>query len=131
NAEARAGAEGSGLKFSTVDAIELSPPVVMPHERQPENYWSIVVRQFRKNRLSVAGLIIVLALFGCALFADFIANDKPLVMKYQGSIYFPAVRDYAVWLGLSQWPVEFQNIVFKDFVAQNFKAGDWAVFPPI
>ena len=46
--------------------------------RPPENYWSIVLRQFRKNRLSVAGLIIVFGLFLVAILADFIANDKPL-----------------------------------------------------
>src|SRR5204863_60896 len=90
-----------------------------------------VVRQFRKNRLSVAGLIIVFGLFLVAILADFIANDKPLLMKYGGSLYSPAVKDYAVWIGLSRWPREFQNISFKDFLQQNSKNGDWVAFPPI
>src|SRR5690349_524544 len=97
----------------------------------PEDYWSIVLRQFRRNRLSVAGLVVVCALFALALLADFIANDKPLLMKYHGVLYSPALKDYAVWLKISRWPREFQNISFKDFVQQDFKNGDWALFPPI
>jgi len=98
---------------------------------RPESYWHIVARQFRKNRIAVFGLIIVLCLFVVAALADFIANDKPLVMKYQNRIYFPVVKDYASWLGISRWLPPFQNISFKDFAAANFKEGDWAQFPPI
>ena len=96
-----------------------------------ESYASIVVRQFRKNVVALASLGIVLALFAIALFADFIANDKPLVMKYGGQIYSPVLRDYAVWGGLARWQREFQNISYKEFTAAKFKEGDWAVFPPI
>jgi peptide/nickel transport system permease protein len=96
-----------------------------------ESYWGIVARQFRKNRIAVVALVIVLALFAVALSADFIANDKPLVMRYEGELYFPAFKDYAVWTGLSLWQPEFLNISFKDFVAANFDDDDWAVFPPI
>lgn len=102
----------------------------MKNER-PESYWHIVVRQFRRNHAAVGGLIIVLILFALAATADFIANDKPIVMRYRGGTYFPIVKDYAVWLGLSQWPREFQNISFKQFAAANFTEGDWAQFPPI
>ena len=103
----------------------------MDKAQRPEGYWHIVLRQFRKNRIAVFGLIIVLCLFVVAALADFIANDKPLVMKYQNRIYFPVVKDYASWLGISRWQPPFQNISFKDFAAANFKEGDWAQFPPI
>ncbi|HYR82988.1 MAG TPA: ABC transporter permease [Terriglobia bacterium] len=96
-----------------------------------ETYWGIVARQFRKNKVAVVGLVIVLGLFGLAMTADFIASDKPLIMRYQGQIYFPAMKDYSVWLGISQWQRQFQNISFKEFVEANFKDEDWAVFPPI
>jgi peptide/nickel transport system permease protein len=102
-----------------------------PAEGSKKSYWAIVSHQFRKNRVAVIGLVIVLALFVVALAADFIANDKPLLMKYNGSLYSPVLKDYAVWLRLSQWPPEFQNISFKDFVTTNFKEADWVWFPPI
>ena len=100
-------------------------------EQRPEDYWSVVARQFKKNRIAVIGLIIVLAFFAIALSADFIANDKPIVMSYNGATYFPILKDYAVWLHLSLWQTEFLNISYKEFSAQNFKPMDWAWFPPI
>src|SRR5438309_11981176 len=103
----------------------------MKAAQRPEGYWQIVSRHFLRNRVAVAGLIIVLFLFIIAALADCIANDKPLVMKYQNRMYFPVATDYAAWLGISHWETPFQNISFKDFVATNFKEGDWAQFPPI
>ena len=96
-----------------------------------EDYWSIIVRQFRKNRIALVGLALVILLFAVALGADFIANDMPLVMQYEGQIYFPAVNSYGVWLGLSRWDPQFLNVRYKEFVEDNFSDEDWVVFPPI
>lgn len=96
-----------------------------------EDYWSIIVRQFRKNRIALVGLALVVLLFVVALGADFIANDMPLVMEYEGEVYFPAVNSYGVWLGISRWDSQFLNVRYKDFVENNFSEDDWAVFPPI
>ena len=106
----------------------------MKSEQRPddsENYWSIVARQFRRNRIAVFGLVVVIGFFLLAAGADFIASDKPLAMSYQGELYFPALKDYAVWTGLSRWQTPFQNISFKEFVSVNFKDDDWVWFPPI
>src|SRR2546430_16732874 len=103
----------------------------MKTAQRPEGYWQIVSRHFLRNRVAVAGLAIVLFLFIIAALADFLANDKPLVMKYQNRIYFPVAKDYAAWSGISRWEPPFQNVSFKEFAAANFKKGDWAQFPPI
>jgi peptide/nickel transport system permease protein len=103
----------------------------MKSSPRSEGYWRAVSRQFRKNRIAVAGMVVVLFLFVVAALADFIANDKPLVMRYRDGIYFPVLKDYAAWAGISRWNAPFQNISFKDFAAANFKEGDWAQFPPI
>jgi len=103
----------------------------MKTARRPEGYWHIVLRQFARNRVAVAGLVVVLCLFIIAALADFIANDKPLVMKYRNQIYFPVLKDYAASFGVSRWEAEFQNISFKEFVAANFTTDDWAQFPPL
>ena len=102
----------------------------MRNER-PDTPVAAVWRQFWRNHLAVFALIMVLVLFGVAALADFIANDKPLVMKYQNRFYFPVLKDYAVRLGMTRWQREFQNISYKAFAAENFKQGDWAQFPPI
>jgi hypothetical protein len=44
---------------------------------------------------------------------------------------FSVLKEYAVWLGLSQWERQFQNIGFKEFAKANFMPADWAQFPPI
>src|SRR2546425_958726 len=95
-----------------IDQAALGPIMAAPPNRMPEDYWSIVGRQFRKNKVAVIGLLIVICFFLIALTADFIANDKPLVMKYQGQVYFPVLKGYAVRLHLSQWQREFQNISY-------------------
>ncbi len=96
-----------------------------------EDYWSIVIRQFRKNHIAIVGLILVLLLFGVALGADFLANDMPLAMRFEGEMYFPALNSYGVWLGLTQWEPQFLNVRYKEFYERNFDDDDWAVFPPI
>src|SRR5262245_35591681 len=113
--------ESPVMDVSSLEAAALGPIIATQAQRLPESYWDIVARQFRKNKIAVCGLFIVIALFGIALGADFIANDKPLVMSYAGQTYFPVLKDYAVWLHLSQWQPVFQNISYKDFTAANFK----------
>jgi len=103
----------------------------MKKELRSEGYTRIVARQFRRNRLAMAAFIAILGMFGIALGADFIANDTPLVMKHKGRLFFPALKHYAVSLGISQWDAGLQNIVFKEFVRTNFTKDDWVQFPPI
>jgi peptide/nickel transport system permease protein len=45
-----------------------------------------------------------------AIFADFLANEKPIYCQYKGQTYFPIFRDYGVSLGLAKWPKDLLNI---------------------
>ncbi len=49
---------------------------------------------FRRNRRALWSLRIFLLLFGLSLFAEFIANDRPLLVSYQGEIYVPFLNTY-------------------------------------
>ncbi|WP_137702766.1 ABC transporter permease [Marimonas lutisalis] len=51
-------------------------------------------RNFKRNRRAFWSLWIFLLLFGITLFAEFIANDKPIVVKYRGEIYMPIFNFY-------------------------------------
>ncbi|ABS61869.1 binding-protein-dependent transport systems inner membrane component [Parvibaculum lavamentivorans DS-1] len=51
-------------------------------------------RNFRANKRGYWSLWIFSILFVLSLFAEFIANDKPLVVTYDGGIYFPVVASY-------------------------------------
>jgi peptide/nickel transport system permease protein len=88
-------------------------------------FWGRVWRQFKRNRLALIGMYMVIALVTMALCADFLANDKPHYLVYQGRSYFPILYSYLVDLGLAQWPPELLNVDFKALPAER------AIFPPI
>ena len=46
---------------------------------------------FRANARGFWSLWIFLVLFVLSLFADFIANDKPILVRYDGAFYLPIV----------------------------------------
>jgi microcin C transport system permease protein len=52
------------------------------------------VENFRANRRGWWSLWIFLALFTVSLFAEFIANDKPLLVRYDGAFYVPFMQFY-------------------------------------
>ncbi|WP_037315015.1 ABC transporter permease [Ruegeria halocynthiae] len=52
-------------------------------------------RNFRRNGRAFWSLIIFSVLFGLSLFAEFIANDKPILVKYRGELYTPIFNFYA------------------------------------
>jgi peptide/nickel transport system permease protein len=90
-----------------------------------EGLWSNVWKQFRRNPIALAGFYVVCILVFTAIFADFLANDKPYYLSYRGKTYFPVFRSYLVGAGLSQWPAELLNVNFKKL------GGSEGIFPPI
>jgi microcin C transport system permease protein len=51
-------------------------------------------QNFKANRRGYWSLWIFLVLFVLSLFAEFIANDRPIVASYKGEILFPVLVDY-------------------------------------
>ncbi len=49
---------------------------------------------FRRNRRAFWSLIIFCVLFGLSLCAEFIANDKPILVQYRGELYTPIFNFY-------------------------------------
>ncbi|TCW00259.1 ABC transporter permease [Biostraticola tofi] len=50
--------------------------------------------RFRHNRRGFWSLWLFLVLFGLCLGAELIANDKPLLVRYQGQLYYPLLKTY-------------------------------------
>lgn len=88
-------------------------------------FWRSVWRQFRKNRIALAGYYVVLLLLLAAVFADFLANDRPLYLSYKGQTHFPILRGYLVEVGAASWPAGLLNVDYKRL------EGATAVFPPV
>ena len=51
-------------------------------------------RNFKANRRALWSLIIFLIVFTITLFAEFVANDKPILVKYRGEFYTPVFNFY-------------------------------------
>jgi microcin C transport system permease protein len=87
------------------------------------------LRSFRANRRGFWSLWIFLLLFVASLFAEFIANDRPLLVRYEGAFYFPILRDYpeTAFGGVFE-----TDAVYTDPVVQRL-IGDrgWAIWPLI
>jgi peptide/nickel transport system permease protein len=91
-----------------------------------KSLWQLAIIQFKKNKLSMSGFWVIISIIVVALFADFLASDKPLIMKYEGNLYFPIVRSYSVALGAARWQPAFVNKSFKKDLAY-----EWAIFPVV
>ena len=86
-----------------------------PKESWGISYGQLVSREFFKNRLNVASLIFIIFLFVLAIFAPFLANDKPYAMQINGKWSFPLFHsleplDYAVLLAAAVGVVMFSLI---------------------
>lgn len=56
--------------------------------------WRARLTRFRRNRLGMISLILFSLIFCLCMAAEFIANDKPLLVNYQGDYYFPILKAY-------------------------------------
>lgn len=50
---------------------------------------------FKQNKRGYYSLVLFLVLFALTLSANFIANDRPLLVKYDQQYYFPIFKDYS------------------------------------
>ncbi|MEO1207510.1 MAG: ABC transporter permease [Pseudomonadota bacterium] len=85
-------------------------------------------QNFKANRRGYWSLWLFLALFGASLFAEFIANDRPIMVSYKGEILFPVFVDYPEekfggFLAVTDYrdPVNIEEI----------EANGWMLWPPI
>lgn len=94
--------------------------------KEGESYWSIVIRQFRKNRSAVWSLRVLVVIFVIGMTADFIANEKPYYCVINGKSYFPVIKGVGVDLGLASWPPELSNVTWNEL---NYEKVVWAPIP--
>jgi microcin C transport system permease protein len=87
------------------------------------------LKLFRANRRGYWSLMIFLLFFGLSLFAEVIANDKPIILEYQASYYFPVFQYYPETAFGGDFKTEAD---YKDpYVAGKINAAGWMLWPPI
>jgi microcin C transport system permease protein len=83
---------------------------------------------FRRHRLGFVSLWLFIPLFVVTLFAEFIANDRPLLMSYKGEILSPVLFDYPE----TKFGGFLAQTIYTDpFIRDEIEANGWTLWPPI
>ncbi len=95
-------------------------PVISPGRRR----WL----RFRKNRRGFYSLIVFSLLFVISLGAELISNDKPFLVIYQGTFFFPLVKSYpeTTFGGIFETETDYRDPFFQELMS---RAGNRAYFP--
>jgi len=85
--------------------------------------------QFRANKRGMISAVLFAVLFLISLFAEFIANDRPIVIRYDGAFYMPIFRDYpeTTFGGDLPTTAEYTDVEVQKMIA----AKGWMLWPPI
>lgn len=84
---------------------------------------------FKANRRGYYSLWIFLVLFGLSLPAEFIANDKPLLVRHKGAFYLPVLKAYPETLFGGDFETEAE---YRDpFVQELIEKDGWIIWPPV
>jgi microcin C transport system permease protein len=82
-------------------------------------------RAFKKSKRNVLASVIFGIFLIMSLSSEFWANNKPLIMHYKGSTYFPVIKDYHPSL------FGYEDILVMNYRLLMFQEGDWSVWPLI
>lgn len=85
------------------------------------------IQRFKQNRLGFFCLIIFLIVFVLSSMAELIANDKPLLVRYQQHFYFPVVKSYpeTTFGGVFETEADYRDPA----VQQMINAHGWQLWP--
>ena len=85
--------------------------------------------QFKANKRGYYSFFIFLGIFLITLCAEFIANDKPLLVSYKGDLYFPVYKNYSetTFGGTFETATNYRD----PFVQKLIKPNGFMVWAPI
>ena len=87
------------------------------------------IANFKGNRRGYISLYIFLILFSLSIFSEFFANDKPILIYFDGSFLFPVVKFYPETRFGGEFPTEAD---YGDpFVVKLIEGKGWAIWPLI
>lgn len=86
-------------------------------------------KSFKNNRRGYYSLILFCILFFITLFAEFIANDKPILIKYEGQFYTPIFTFYSEteFGGDYETEADYKDEYIEDLINEK----GWIIWPPI
>jgi microcin C transport system permease protein len=87
------------------------------------------VQNFIANRRAYISLYVFLTLFVTSLFAEFIANDKPILVMNRGKLYFPIFKEYPETIFGGEFEIEADY--HDPYVQKLIEENGWMVWPVI
>ena len=106
----------------------------IPEKKQSKRAWLNPINQrrwqsFKTHRRGFWSLWVFLLLFFISLFAEFVANDKPVLVNYQSEFYFPIFKAYpeTTFGGEFQTEADYRDPFVKDLI----KDKGFAIWPLI
>ena len=87
------------------------------------------IANFKANGRGYGSFRILLALLVISLFAEFIANDRPIVLSFQNELYYPVLFDYpeTTFGGDFETPADYRDAYLVNLLEQD----GWMIWPPI
>ncbi len=83
---------------------------------------------FKANRRGYWSLVIFLVIFVLTLFAEVIANDRPILVRYKGELLSPVLVDYPE----SKFGGFLAVTDYRDpVILEEINANGWMIWPPI
>ena len=87
------------------------------------------INNFKSNKRALWSLRILLVIFLISIFAEFIANDKPIIVYYNNSLYFPVFFVYSekTFDGTFETEADYRDPFVENLINEN----GWMLWPPI
>ncbi|WP_105438797.1 ABC transporter permease [Neorhizobium sp. T25_13] len=113
--------EATAAKTTVQTALPQKRPWISPTNRRR-------LANFRANKRGYWSFWLFMVLFVLSLFAEFIANDRPIVASYKGEILYPVLVDYPEErFGGFLATTDYRS----DYIQQEIETNGWMVWPPI
>ncbi len=102
-------------------------------DRSSEGFWHVVWRRLKKNRRGMAGLAFILLMLFVSIFSPLLASDQPVVCRYKGKLYFPAIVEIFQSRGPGpHWIKKSKPFNLPQFDAKKeLNPNDFAIWPMI
>ncbi len=133
---------GRGRETETVDEAKAEAPLPptpgaegAPPEAKPTGRLTLSPlnrrrwQNFRSHKRGYWSFWIFLVLFVLSLFAEFLANDKPILVEYQGQYYTPIFHFYpeTAFGGDFETEADFRDPFVQDLINKD----GWILWPPV
>ena len=115
----------SSIAIAPFEEAQSVAATTSPTKTMNQRRWE----NFKKNRRGFYSCWILLGLFALSMASELVANDKPLLVRFNGNLYAPVLVSYpeAAFGGEFETEADYRD----PFVKNLIKTQGWMLWPPI